>query len=212
MIIMVACRPAQHSAMLGQPASSHTVTRPCSRRISRVSANCGEDAGTFTRIQSGLRSTGVSGLWAFSGCRGRLSRMVTIAAKVAASPGKIKLNGGPRIAGTRRASPAARSWHGRGCDGYAGASRQPGSRYRSGSGRPREGLPGSLVRLPETLLGSLGRLAAPRDGVFCPVTHFIRRPSMGVTAGEQSRDSWLGPCISTRPLASSPSPCHADCC
>jgi hypothetical protein len=79
MISMVAWRPAQHSAMLGQPASSHTVCSPCSRRIARVSANCGEDAGTLTRIQSGLRSTGVSGLWAFSGCRGgRLSRMVTM--------------------------------------------------------------------------------------------------------------------------------------
>ena len=33
MIIMVAWRSAQHSPMLGQPASSHTVTRPCSRRM-----------------------------------------------------------------------------------------------------------------------------------------------------------------------------------
>ena len=50
-------------------------------------------AGTRTRIQLGLRSTGVSGLLAFSGCRGaRLSRMVTIVGKSAASPLKIKPN------------------------------------------------------------------------------------------------------------------------
>src|SRR5262245_49787368 len=78
MISMVAWRPAQHSAMLGQPASSHTVWSPCWRRMARVSANCGEDDGTLTRIQSGFFSTGVSGLCAFSGWRGRVSRMVTM--------------------------------------------------------------------------------------------------------------------------------------
>ena len=40
MIIMVAWRCAQHSPMLGQAASSHTVTRPCSRRTRRVSPYC----------------------------------------------------------------------------------------------------------------------------------------------------------------------------
>ena len=40
---------------------------------------CAEAAGTRTRIQSGLRSTGVSGLFAFSGWRGgRLSMIVTM--------------------------------------------------------------------------------------------------------------------------------------
>ncbi len=114
---------------------------------------------------------------------------------------------------TRRASPAARSWHGRGCDGYAGASRQPGSRYRSGSGRPRDG----LSREPRQ---------APRDPARVPwaalrprVTAFsarLRISSCGrlwaLPPASSSRDSWLRPCISTRPLASSPSPCHADCC
>src|SRR5262249_22466760 len=79
MIIMVAWCPAQHSAMLGQHASSLRVLSRCRRRIWRVSANAPELAGTLTLIQSGLRSVGVSGLAAFSGCRGwRLSRMVTM--------------------------------------------------------------------------------------------------------------------------------------
>ena len=79
MIIMVAWRWLQHSPMLGQAASSHTVTRPCSRRMRRVSPYSRDAAGTRTRIQSGLRSTGVSGLFAFSGCRGgRLSMIVTM--------------------------------------------------------------------------------------------------------------------------------------
>ena len=37
MIIMVACRCDQHSPILGQAASSHTVTRPFSRIRARVS-------------------------------------------------------------------------------------------------------------------------------------------------------------------------------
>ena len=37
MIIMVAWRLDQHSPILGQPASSHTVTSPCSRMILWVS-------------------------------------------------------------------------------------------------------------------------------------------------------------------------------
>ena len=43
MIIMVAWRLVQHSPMLGQPASSHTVCRPCSRTMARVSANSAVD-------------------------------------------------------------------------------------------------------------------------------------------------------------------------
>ena len=57
MIMKVACFFSQHSPMLGQPASSHTVTRPLSRTMRLVSAHCGEP-GAFTRIQSGLRNTG----------------------------------------------------------------------------------------------------------------------------------------------------------
>ena len=80
MIIMVAWRLFQHSAMLGQAASSHTVVSLCSRRIARVSLKPAEFAGIRTRIQSGLPSTGVSGLCAFSGCRsGRLFSSVTMA-------------------------------------------------------------------------------------------------------------------------------------
>ena len=58
----------------------------------RVSANCGEEAGSRTRIQSGFFSTGVSGLCAFSGCRGRvLSRMVTMRPRWPAAPPKSRL-------------------------------------------------------------------------------------------------------------------------
>ena len=38
MIMKVACFLSQHSPILGQPASSHTVTRPFSLTILRVSA------------------------------------------------------------------------------------------------------------------------------------------------------------------------------
>ncbi len=68
MIIIVACRCDQHSPMFGQAASSHTVTS----RFARISARVSWYTGWFgarTRIQSGLRATGLSGRRAFSGCR-----------------------------------------------------------------------------------------------------------------------------------------------
>ena len=68
MIMKVACLFSQHSPILGQPASSHTVTRPFSRTMRCVSAHFGEP-GALTRIQSGLRRTGWSGRCAFSGWR-----------------------------------------------------------------------------------------------------------------------------------------------
>ena len=54
MIMKVACFFSQHSPILGQPASSQTVTSLFSRTIWLVSAHLGEP-GAFTRIQSGLR-------------------------------------------------------------------------------------------------------------------------------------------------------------
>jgi len=67
-IIMVACFFDQHSPILGQPASSHTVTRLFSRTIFFVSAKTGDDDAR-TRIQLGFFKTGWSGLCCFSGCR-----------------------------------------------------------------------------------------------------------------------------------------------
>jgi hypothetical protein len=72
MIIMVAWRLDQHSPILGQPASSHTVTRPWSRMILPVSRQTG-DPGALTLIQGGLRRSGVCGRLAFSGWRGLAS-------------------------------------------------------------------------------------------------------------------------------------------
>ena len=70
MIMKVAWRLPQHSPIFGQAASSHTVTRRCARRISRVaSKSCAP--GALTRIQGGFGRTGVSGSRAFSGWRGR---------------------------------------------------------------------------------------------------------------------------------------------
>ena len=66
MIMKVACFFSQHSPIFGQPASSHTVTSLFSFTIARVAAYFGEP-GAFTLIQSGLRSTGLSALCAFSG-------------------------------------------------------------------------------------------------------------------------------------------------
>ena len=66
MIMKVACFLSQHSPILGQPASSQTVTSPCSRTMSRVFEKPGEP-GALTRIQSGFFSTGWSGRCAFSG-------------------------------------------------------------------------------------------------------------------------------------------------
>ncbi len=63
-------------------------------RASRRTAR--EAAGTRTRIQSGLRSTGVSGLFAFSGCRGgRLSMIVTMEAIL--RPPDVPANGVPWV-------------------------------------------------------------------------------------------------------------------
>jgi hypothetical protein len=68
MIMKVACLCFQHSPMLGQAASSHTVARPYWRISRLVSAYSGE-LGARTRIHSGLRRMGLSGRCAFSGWR-----------------------------------------------------------------------------------------------------------------------------------------------
>ena len=69
MIIMVACFFDQHSPILGQPASSHTVESDSERMISRVSLYPAE-VGALTLIQSGFFGWGaLSGRWAFSGWR-----------------------------------------------------------------------------------------------------------------------------------------------
>ena len=57
MIMKVACFFSQHSPILGQPASSQTVTRLFSFTMRLVSAHWGEP-GALTRIQSGLRRIG----------------------------------------------------------------------------------------------------------------------------------------------------------
>jgi hypothetical protein len=54
-------------------------------------------------------------------------------------------------------------------------------------------------------------LAAPRDGVFC-LDYATSSGRLWALPPGAVRDSWTRPCISTRPLARSPSPCHADCC
>ena len=63
-IITVACFCFQHSPILGQAASSHTVASPYWRISLLVSAYSGE-LGARTLIQSGLRRIGLSGRWAF---------------------------------------------------------------------------------------------------------------------------------------------------
>ena len=73
MIMKVACFFAQHSPILGQRASSHTVTSLFSRTMRFVSAQSAE-LGAFTRIQEGLLCSGVSGRLAFSGWRGVFTR------------------------------------------------------------------------------------------------------------------------------------------
>jgi hypothetical protein len=57
MIMNVAWRFAQHSPMLGQPASSHTVCRPCWRTMRTVSAYAAEP-GARTRIHAGFAGRG----------------------------------------------------------------------------------------------------------------------------------------------------------
>src|SRR6516165_3153150 len=72
----VACFLSQHSPIFGQPASSHTVCRPCSRIMACVSRYPFE-TGAFTLIQSGFFGTGASARCAFSGCRGRMTVSIT---------------------------------------------------------------------------------------------------------------------------------------
>ena len=59
-IMNVAWRCFQHSPILGQAASSHTVCRLLARIRVRTSAASAE-VGALTRIQSGLRGDGLSG-------------------------------------------------------------------------------------------------------------------------------------------------------
>jgi hypothetical protein len=70
-IMTVACLLDQHSPILGQAASSHTVLRPLSR-ISLAVSEYPIELGAFTLIQSGFLNTGFSGFLAFSGCRNSL--------------------------------------------------------------------------------------------------------------------------------------------
>ena len=69
MIMKVACFFSQHSPILGQPASSQTVTRLV-RLHDLAGLGVAVETGALTRIQSGLRSTSWSGRCAFSGWRG----------------------------------------------------------------------------------------------------------------------------------------------
>jgi len=63
-----ACFCFQHSPMFGHAASSQTVCRFFCRINWRTSAASAE-VGALTRIHSGFRGDGLSGLWAFSGWR-----------------------------------------------------------------------------------------------------------------------------------------------
>jgi len=67
-IITVACFSFQHSPILGQAASSHTVLSLSSRIRLRVAWYWGEP-GALTRIQGGFRGLALSGRAAFSGWR-----------------------------------------------------------------------------------------------------------------------------------------------
>jgi len=64
----VAALCSQHSPMLGQAASSHTVARPNPRNSRLVSPNSAE-VGALTRIQEGFRGLNWSGRLRFSGWR-----------------------------------------------------------------------------------------------------------------------------------------------
>ncbi len=87
---------------------------------------------------------------------------------------------------------------GRRCDGYAGASRQPGGRYHPAPGGAGCSLPGSPVGLPETLLGSRGRLAAPASAISVPEQSF----------GFPAAPSCRAPRSHLEPLGRSPAPRH----
>ena len=126
MIMKVACLFAQHSPMLGQPASSQTVPA-CSRARCGSSRPTSAEPGALTRIQSGLRRTGSSGRCAFSGWRGRasfLSRSRTTAMRITvgrrrpppptrdlSSPARLRK---PRTRGERRLVGGASPDHGPG--------------------------------------------------------------------------------------------------
>ena len=72
MIMKVACFFSQHSPILGQPASSQTVTRPFSRMILWVSLKPAE-TGALTRIQSGfLQQRGIRPMRLFRVARARI--------------------------------------------------------------------------------------------------------------------------------------------
>jgi hypothetical protein len=67
-IITVAWRFPQHSAMLGQAASSQTVLRRWRRKLACVSVKAfAPGAGALTRIQGGFGKAGLSGARIFSG-------------------------------------------------------------------------------------------------------------------------------------------------
>ncbi len=71
MIIKVAVPPPKHSPKFGHCASSHTVANLCSRKMPLILLISG-DAGSLTRIQSGLRGNSRVGI-TFTGMRATLS-------------------------------------------------------------------------------------------------------------------------------------------
>ena len=78
MIMKVACFFSQHSPILGQPASSQTVTSPCSRTIVWVSAQAWRARRLHADPVRLLAWTGWSGRCAFSGWRRRTGARIVL--------------------------------------------------------------------------------------------------------------------------------------
>jgi hypothetical protein len=87
MTMNVACRFDQHSPMLGQPASSHTVVRPWPRTMRTVSAWAAEP-GARTLIHDGLagRTRGVAGSVAAGDAAGMAGALKSVSSGLGYSP------------------------------------------------------------------------------------------------------------------------------
>ena len=105
MIMNVACRLLQHSPMLGQPASSHTVVRPWPRTMRAVSA-WAADPGARTRIHAGLagRARGAAGSAAADDAAGVAGALKSVSSGLRIAAIVERRGAGANRAAWRRAS------------------------------------------------------------------------------------------------------------
>ncbi len=179
----------KHSPMFGHEASSHTVCRRCSRRISLISKKRG-DEGARTRIHSGLRSGSAATPPCVLGMRRGLARALVLDA------GRVgrRLVGGV-VHGRVRARRRAR----------IGASIAPAastSRSHAEVGQLRDREPGKAARIDVPEGCQVHRDVQRQSVIGAAIAHFeAKRGDFRLDTAATHVDTWrVGPAVRRYPL------------